>query len=207
MLKNDCVILFQGDSITDVGRTEGMNGDMGWGYPNFVKEIVDTAFADKNITVINRGICGNRCKDLVARWDEDCILLKPDIISILIGVNDTWRAFDENDPTSKEYFEESYRNIIERAKAQTDAEIILFNPYIIKGCIGKHTAMRKDLAEKQEVVKKLAAEYGLKLIDLDKLFTDMLDSGTKPKALSLDGIHPTDYGHRIIAQEWLKAQK
>lgn len=206
MLKKDTVLLFQGDSITDTGRTGSGNPaeSLGEGYPAKIAGKLAEDYAQLNIKVINRGISGDRTKDLVRRWDKDCVDLKPDYVSILIGINDTWRAFDSNAPTSAEQYEENMRVILGRIKAETNAEIILLNPFLLNSMEDK-PRMRPDLVLKQEVVYKLIKEFDVTFIDLQKVFDEMVANGTDMVALSEDGVHPTDFGHEVIAEEWIKA--
>ena len=205
MLKKDSVLLFQGDSITDTGRTgsECPDCSLGEGYPAMIAKILEEKYAELNIKVINRGISGNRTRDLVARWDKDCIDLKPDFVSILIGINDTWRAFDINDPTSPEKFEENMRVLLTRLKEETNAEILILNPFLLDSMPDK-PRMRPDLIEKQAVTAKLVKEFGTKFIDLQEIFDREVANGTAMTALSEDGVHPTEYGHSVIADEWVK---
>lgn len=206
MLKKDSVLLFQGDSITDTYRMDAENPDesLGKGYPAKIAEKLASDFAQLNIKVINRGISGHRTKDLVNRWDKDCVDLKPDYVSILIGINDTWRAFDSNDPTPVEQYEEKMRILLGRIKAETNAQIILLNPFLLDSMPDK-PRMRPDLLEKQAVVYKLIKEFDVTFIDLQKIFDKMVAEGTDMVALSEDGVHPTDFGHEVIAKEWMKA--
>lgn len=206
MLKKDSVLLFQGDSITDTYRTDSENPaeSLGKGYPAKIAEKLANDYAELNIKVINRGISGHRTKDLVSRWDKDCVDLKPDYVSLLIGINDTWRAFDSNDPTSAEQYEENMRILLGRIKAETNAQIILLNPFLLDSMPDK-PRMRPDLVLKQEVVYKLIREFDVIFIDLQKIFDKMVAEGTDMVALSEDGVHPTDFGHEVIAAEWLKA--
>lgn len=205
MLKKDCVLLFQGDSITDTYRTDAENPDeaLGKGYPAMIAEKLAADYADLNITVINRGISGNRTCDLIKRWDKDCIDLKPDYISLLIGINDTWRAFDSNDPTTAEQYEENMRVLLSRIKNETDAKVLILNPFLLDSMPDK-PRMRPDLVEKQAVVAKLVKEFETDFIDLQEIFDKAVASGTAMTKLSEDGVHPTEYGHSVIAEEWIK---
>lgn len=202
MLKENSVILFQGDSITDTGRSRENDKELGRGYPFVVNNILQAVMPEKNIRVINRGISGNRTIDLVERWQEDCIDIKPDYLSILIGVNDTWRRYDRNDPTSTEDYAQRYEKIIKDALENTDAEIILLNTFLLNTGCGAN--MREDLEEKQPVIKALAEKYNLKFVDLDKVFAEKCKA-VAPETYSGDGVHPSDIGHTVIAFEWLKA--
>ncbi len=193
-------ILFQGDSITDTGRTGAPDPgvSLGEGYP---------AKAAKKLEgheIINRGISGNRTCDLVRRWGEDCVDLQPDVLSLLIGVNDTWRGFDANDPTSHEQYEANMRVILDRVKNETSAKLIILNPYLLD-VTPERAEMHKDLLGKQEVAARLAKEYGAVFIDIQAEFDRLVSEGTQMTKLSEDGVHPTDFGHEVIAEIWLDA--
>lgn len=203
MIKENSTILFQGDSITDAGRSyDRSETDMGVGYPLKVKEFLATFFKERNITVLNRGISGNRTTDLRARWDVDCIDLKPDYLSILIGVNDTWRKYDSNNPTSAEEYEDNYRNILERtAKSLPDCKIIILEPFIIPTDPQKQV-WYEDLVWKQQAARRLAREFKADFIPLDGIFAAKCID-TPPSIWSEDGVHPTQEGHSFIARFWL----
>lgn len=203
MLNKNSIILFQGDSITDAGRSRVVDRKLGTGYPAHVKELLKKDFSELKIKVINRGISGNRAIDLVNRWEEDCIALKPDYVSILIGVNDTWRKYDANDETPADLFKERLKFILEETLNKTKAQIILLNPFLLD--VNENiTKMREDLSFKQEAVAALAKEYGTKFIDLDRIFLDA-SKELAPEHFSGDGVHPSQAGHELIAAEWIKA--
>ncbi len=206
MLKANSTMLFQGDSVTDSGRFKAELAPLGDGYPMYFKKLLDKNCPELNISVINKGISGNRTIDLVNRWQEDCIDLQPDYMSILIGVNDTWRRYDRNDPTSDAEYEERYRKIIELTLKLTNAKILLITPYILH-VNDEVIKMREDLVGKQAVVRKLAGEYNLMLFELDKVFEDACTTAA-PSSFSNDGIHPNDNGHSFIADKlfdiWMK---
>ncbi len=208
MIKENSTILFQGDSITDAGRTYDIQiegcvtpCELGTGYPSKVKQFLDTFFKEKNITVLNRGISGNRTIDLKNRWDEDCIDLKPDYLSILIGVNDTWRRYDRNDITSVEEYEANFRCILKRAKDELNCEIVILEPFIIPTDSSKD-CWYEDLVWKIQVARKLAREFNATFIPLDGAFASKCVE-MEPSYWSLDGVHPTDAGHSFIARLWL----
>src|SRR5215217_1440945 len=110
LIADNAVVLFQGDSITDAGRLDSADG-MGFGYANYAAAWFSALYPEKRVRFLNRGISGNRAVDLERRWQADCLDLKPDWVSILIGINDTWRRYDGNDPTSTEQYITSYRAI------------------------------------------------------------------------------------------------
>lgn len=202
MLEKNSLVLFQGDSITDTGRTGSADPatSLGEGYPAKIAVKLN----DLGIKVINRGISGNRTWDLLDRWDKDCVELKPDYVSLLIGVNDTWRRYDSGMVTTAEEYENNMRTLLDRITNETSAKIILLNIFLLDVTPDK-AQMRPDLLEKQEVIYKLAKEYDVIFIDLSRIFDEMVSGGTAMEEISADGVHPTDFGHAVIAEEWLKA--
>ena len=185
-------ILFQGDSVTDCTRDRSNPNGLGIGYAMFASK------AMPELRVLNRGISGNRAKDLAARRQEDCLDLQPDIVSILIGINDVWRRYDSNDPTLDEAFEISYREILESLRA-ANIKTLLIQPFLLD--INENvSAMREDLIGKQAVVRRLAAEFGTALLDADELFRrTVAETGNLPLLYAADGVHPTETGHRLLA--------
>jgi acyl-CoA thioesterase I len=198
------VILFQGDSITDAGRNRNEPDSLGFGYALFASSWFLAQHPEKPVTFLNRGIGGDRMKDLQARWKKDCLELKPDIVSILIGINDTWRRYDSNEPTSAEQFETGYRDILNQTK-KLGANLVLCEPFVLHVSEDR-VRYREDLNPKIEVVNKLAKEYNAILIPYDKIFQD-ISKHRPPSFWSADGVHPTPAGHMLMAQHWLKAVK
>ena len=131
LLKQSDIVLFQGDSVTDVGRIYTEQDDLGKGYPLFISGLFNALYPNINVKFMNRGINGNRTVDLRRRWTEDCIDLEPTVVSILIGINDCWRRYDNNDPTSIDEFVENYRTILDRTRNELDARIILCEPFVL----------------------------------------------------------------------------
>lgn len=203
LLKDGELVLFQGDSITDAGRNRNDINDLGLGYPMFIASWFSALYPDKNVRFINRGISGDRVRNLKARWQEDCLDLKPDWISILIGINDCWRRYDSNDPTSVEAFESDYRYILDQVKEKLNAKIILCEPFVLPTPEDR-VQWREDLDPKIHVVRKLAREYGAIFIPLDGIMAQAC-ARKEPAFWAADGVHPTPAGHALIAQAWLKA--
>ena len=202
LIKDGMTVLFQGDSITDCGRNNDQFG-MGTGYAMRVASNFTSRFPQLNVKFINRGISGNRVCDLVARWEEDCIALKPDIVSILIGVNDVWRRYDDNDPTTIENFKSSYREILTQVKNKTNAKIVICEPFVLP-VPQDRIAWREDLDPKIQAIRELAREFGAIYIPLDGMFaavSTQQDCGNWAD----DGVHPTQAGHALIADAWLSA--
>lgn len=204
LIKNGQKVLFMGDSVTDCGRSRAEDSkDLGGGYPMFTAAFTKALHPELDITFVNRGISGNRTKDLVERWSRDCIDLKPDWVSILIGINDTWRRYDSNDPTSAEAFEQNYRNILERTKKEINANIIIMDPFVLPYPESRKE-WRVDLDPKIQIARNLAMEYKAVYIPLDGLLATVA-AKTHPTVWSEDGVHPVKNGHAFIAVEWMKA--
>lgn len=212
-IKANEVILFQGDSITDCSRsrqhTQGLNPDaLGYGYPYLISAQLSARYPGFNLSFINRGISGNRVRDLRARWEEDCINLRPDWLSILIGINDTWRRYKEDparvDTTTPQAFEHDYRQMIQRAKqANPDVKLIMMEPFVLPTPADRLT-WREDLDPKIAIVRALAREFSALLVPLDGLINAACTQ-VAPEYWAQDGVHPTPAGHSLIAQAWMDA--
>lgn len=205
LLRDKTTILFQGDSVTDAGRSKENLTDLGPGYPNLIANAIAAEYPNLDIHVINRGISGNRVADLKNRWTRDCIELKPDIVTILIGINNTWRRYDRNDPTSLEDYQNDYHEILTRVKNETNAIIIMMEPFLLQTKEDK-MVWREDLDPKITAIRRLAIEFGAIYIPLDGIFA-AASTQQPPAVWSADGVHPTPAGHGLIAKEWLRVVK
>lgn len=203
MIKKGDTILFQGDSVTDALRSEDM--PLGRGYPYFVEAAMTAAYPEMDLKFINRGVSGNRVSDLKARWQAECIDIQPDILSILIGVNDTWRRYDSNTPRTAEEFKSIYREILTEAREKTSAKIIMMEPFILHQRPGM-AEWREDLNPKITAVRELALEFGIPFIPLDGIFTAAASRAPMEK-WTFDGVHPTAAGHALIAKAWMDCVK
>lgn len=190
-------ILFQGDSITDTSRNRDEFHDLGQGYPKYVAKMLREVYPDIDFEFINRGISANKTRDLVARWDEDAVAIDPDIITILIGVNDTWHCIDSQNWISSEEYESNYRKILEDIKNKTNAKIVILEQYVVPmpGTEGFHC----DLEEKINLTRKVAREYADRYVPLNGLFaTACVMEGVEK--WTEEGVHPTEEGHQFIAE-------
>ncbi len=203
LIKQGDTVLFQGDSITDAGRDRSNGADLGRGYALMAAGWFNALFPELGAKFLNRGISGNRVKDLQARWQQDCVDLQPDWVSIYIGINDCWRRYDREDPTSVETFAVGYRDLLERASQMTKAKIVMLEPFVLP-VPEDRKQWREDLDPKINIVRELAREFGAHLVPLDGLFAQA--STKAPSAdWAPDGVHPSPAGHALIARAWLQA--
>lgn len=197
-------VLFQGDSITDVHRIRENPNSLGEGYACKVAGIYRMLYPENRVRFVNRGISGNRTEDLLARYEEDFRGVKADFISILIGINDTWRRYDNNDPTSSEAFESNYRKLLMRIKRDMPStRIMIMEPFVLHTSKDR-AAWHEDLDPKIQVTRRLAKEFADYFIPLDGIFQKYVIEGYREADLASDGVHPTSIGHGMIAREYLK---
>ena len=189
------VTVFIGDSVTDCGRLiEPPYGD------GYVFNIAKSGRLKGEI--INVGTSGHRLIDLENRWEVDVLAHKPTLVSVAIGINDTWRRYDDNDPTSVEDFEERYRRVLKATKAHGNPELVLCEPFLLSVREEMNT-WREDLDPKIAVVHRMAAEFGAKVVRFDQRFNDVAQEMSMLE-LADDGIHPSKLGHQIMADLWLQ---
>ena len=203
LLQPGARVLFQGDSITDAGRSREDMNQLGTGYVNFVAAWLSAQNPERRLVFLNRGVGGNRVYDMEARWTEDCIQLRPDWVSILIGINDTWRRYDSNQLSPITDFEASYRRILERTKNEARAQLILLEPFVLPTPPDR-IAWREDVDPRIDVVRRLAREYGALYVPYDGLFA-AASTQREPAFWAEDGVHPTQAGHALMAQAWINA--
>ena len=197
-------ILFQGDSITDAGRDKRNYHHMGNGYPKFASQLIAKAHPELDIEFINMGISGNRTCQVFDRLYTDAIEFKPDIFSILIGINDIWHRYGKNNiATTDAQIETNYRAILERVKRETNAKIIMLSPYLLD-CEDKQH-MRADLDNVLPIVKKLADEFADVYVPLDEKFAEALKTQPEPLYYSADGVHPNQNGAEFIGKLYAEA--
>ena len=197
-------LLFQGDSVTDAGRDKRNFHDMGKGYPHFAARLIREALPDAEIEMINLGISGNRTDQLFDRLYPDAIELAPDVISILIGINDVWHRFGTSRiETTSEQTEANYRAILERIKTQTSAKIVMLQPFLLD--CEKNQHLRPGLDGLLPIIKRLADEYADLYIPLDELFAEAMQTQPEPCYYSADGVHPNENGAAFIGEHYAKA--
>lgn len=224
-------ILFQGDSITDCGRYRKATDKkqdaiaifrdgklfkkvtaLGEGYPAMVTAELKAKCPGK-YKYVNKGVGGDRIPDVYARIVQDIINIRPDYMSLLVGVNDVWRVFDSGYGTGTERFEKVYDMLIsELFEEFPDLKIMIMGPFLLEGTASANRPDQPDrrvkftagVAEMAAIAKKLAEKYGCRYIDLQAMFDEAVKT-TPAIELTGDGVHPTAKGHELIKKEWLKA--
>ena len=192
-------LLFQGDSITDAGRDKRNWHDLGPGYPKYAAKLLSEANPQIEFEFINLGISGNRTDQLFDRLYPDAIALQPDVISILIGINDIWHRCAPNYiATTDDQIELNYREILKYLKAKTDAKIVILSPYVLDAEDKKD--MKNSLHSVLPIIRNLANEFADAYISLDELFDEAMKSQPEPKYYSADGVHPNENGARFIGE-------
>lgn len=195
-------ILFQGDSITDAGRDRSDSHNMGPGYPFYASELIKKNHPDMDFEFINLGISGNQTKDLVDRLQADFIDIQPDVVSIHIGVNDTWHHASDKSWISNDLFESNYRKVLEAIKEKTNAKIIMIEQYLLPN--EEKDFFREDLDYKIDVERKLAREFADVYVPLDGILAKALIE--KPSTyFSDDGVHPNKNGSEFIGKIYADA--
>lgn len=219
-------VLFQGDSVTDCGRDRGAGArlfrrplssdggtgcgrgkgaeDLSTGYPGKVAQQYHALFPGNGVRFVNRGVSGDRARNLAERYEADFRAVRPDFVSILIGINDTWRRYDQNDPTTGEAFAQAYRTVLTRLRSDfPQVKIMLIEPFLLPADPGK-AAWREDLDPKIQQVRALAHEFADYYLPLDGILNALSICPYDARALAADGVHPTDCGHTVIAWAYLK---
>lgn len=205
-LKPNSSIVFIGDSITDAGRLEAAYRPFGYGYVHFVTYRLLAKYPEYNLSIINTGISGNTIRDLDYRWERDCLNHKPDILSILIGVNDVFRQYVGRLDAAVllDEYEFTYKRLLTLVKGKYNCRLILMEPFMF--CDDKTNPAYKALQQYIHAVRALAAEFDAVLVPLQELIDNKIKQ-VPPEKFSDDMVHPYVWAHAWIAQRWLEATK
>jgi lysophospholipase L1-like esterase len=211
-LAKDNVILFQGDSITDAGRNkEDMTCNnaraLGSGYAMLAAADLLKDYADLNLRIYNKGISGNKVYQLAERWDKDCLALKPDVLSILIGVNDFWHKINGSYNGTLEIYRNDYIALLERTKKALPAvKLIICEPFAIPGVKAVDQKWYPDFYGYQKAAREIADKFNAVFIPFQRIF----DEGIKKAVGSYwtgDGVHPSLAGAQLMAESWTEVIK
>ena len=211
-------LLFQGDSITDGNRYRDpakrwdLNHQIGHSYVFMIAGRLMAEFPLK-YEIVNRGISGNTVADLEKRWDEDALEIAPDLLSILVGINDSHRQVPDG-LTLTEWYESGYRRILDRSlEKNPDLKLVILEPFTLRYASYKsetddeYKARRERFIGVQDAAKRIAADYSATFIKLQPTFDSLVTDAVPSTYWIWDGIHPTEAGHWVIAEKWLSAVK
>lgn len=208
--KGSC-ILFQGDSITDAGRDRGayyanMNGGMGHGYVHQIVTELLGMNPGKDLRIYNRGVSGNKVYQLRDRWEDDCMMLKPDVLSVLIGVNDFWHTLSGRYDGTAKVYEDDFIALLERTKNQLpDVKLIIGEPFVLhEGTSIEADRWRGAFEDYQAAARRVADQFQATFIPYQQIFSEALKKAPTSYWCP-DGVHPSMAGNYLMAKAWLKA--
>jgi lysophospholipase L1-like esterase len=211
-LMKDNVILFQGDSITDAGRNKEDNSfnnprALGSGYAMLTSAALLENYASLNLKIYNRGISGNKVFQLAERWDKDCLELKPDILSILIGVNDIWHKLNGQYNGTVEVYRKDFIALLERTKkALPNIKLIICEPYAVPGVKAVDDKWYPEFYDYQKAAREVADLFGATFIPFQKVY-DEAKKRAPGEYWTGDGVHASFPGAQLMARAWMKAVK
>ena len=198
--------VFQGDSITDAGRNRDNDDYRGNGYPTFVAGRLGADHPGE-IRFLNRGVSGDRVVDINSRIRRDLINLKPDYLSILIGINDVWHELGDRNGVANPKYYRTYCEIIEEVLSMCpDVKIFLLEPFVLKAAATQDNwdVFRSETLLRAQSAKAVAEKYGLIFVPLQEKF-DRLCEKAEPSYWLHDGVHPTAMGHQVITDALCEA--
>ena len=205
------VILFQGDSITDCGRNRAdaqpnAAGALGTGYPLLVAAAALATHPDRGLRFYNRGVSGNTVPDLEQRWAADTLELRPDVLSILIGVNDFWHKLGGGYTGTVQDYEDQYTRLLERTRlALPQVRLVVLEPFVLR-CGAVDDRWFPEFDARRAVAARVAAHARATFVPLQAMF-DERARAAPPAYWAADGVHPTPAGHAVIAGEWRRAAR
>ena len=207
LIRSNSTLVMIGDSITDSGRARPVAGavswDLGSGYVALIHALLGAACPALNIRIRNAGISGNTVRDLAARWQADVVDLKPDWLSIMIGINDVWRQFtpDTANAVPLEEYAATLEQLVRASRPHLEG-LVIMTPYFIEA--SRADPMRARMDQYGQVAGHLAARYQAVFVDTQAAF-DCVLKAVPPLALAKDRVHPNLAGHMILARAFLKA--
>ena len=204
------VVLFQGDSITDAGRDREAAGRaneqpaLGSGYASIAATDLLVAYPEHDLRIYNRGISGNKVFQLAERWDEDCLALEPDVLSILIGVNDIWHARNGNYDGTVETYERDYDALLRRTlDARPGLMLVVCEPFVLQ-CGAVDASWFPEFDNYRAAARAVANRHGATWVPFQQAFDAALDVAPA-EYWAGDGVHPSPAGAALMAQTWLRA--
>ncbi len=206
----ETVVLFQGDSITDCRRDRAsadpnQTGQLGTGYPLLIASAELAAHPTSGLKFYNRGVSGNKVPDLEQRWAADTLALKPDVLSVLIGVNDFWHRKNGYTGTVADY-EKGFAALLETTRqALPLVRLVVIEPFVLR-CGAVDATWFPEFDDRRAAAARVARQAQATFIPMHDRFTE-LAARTSPEYWAADGVHPTPAGHALIAERWRRAVK
>src|SRR5688572_27012285 len=205
-----CIILFQGDSITDAGRERSSSAAndpaaMGRGYAFLAMCRLLAERPTAGLRVYNRGISGNRVPDLMARWERDCVALAPDVLGILVGVNDIWHKMDGRYAGSVADYEQGFAGLLAQTRqALPRTHLVIGEPFALR-CGAVTERWFPEFDQRRAAAARVAREVGATFVPFQAIFDRAISNGSGAEWWAADGVHPTPAGHQLMAEAWLDA--
>jgi len=204
---NDTVV-FIGDSITAAERHRQAYNPLGFGYVHFAGNLLLAKHPELNLRIVNTGISGDTVLDLEHRWQKDCIAHRPDVLSVLVGINDVWRRTMEPDlaenAAGPDKYEVTYEQLLAQAKEQCQCRLVLMEPFLF--CRDRNNEVYRALLPYVEAVHRLATRHEAAIVPLQREI-DRLIVGIPSERWSQDSVHPYLWAHAWIARKWLDATR
>lgn len=211
-LVKDNIILFQGDSITDAGRNKEDNTfnnprALGSGYAVLAAAALLEKYAALQLKIYNKGISGNKVFQLAERWDKDCLDIKPDVLSILIGVNDIWHKLNGQYNGTPEIYKRDYIALLERTrKALPNVKLVICEPFAVKGVKAVDDKWYPEFYEYQKAAREIADQFGATFIPFQKVY-DEAQKQAPGVYWTGDGVHASLAGAQLMASAWMNGVK
>lgn len=209
ILNEGSAILFQGDSITDAGRNKGREDNvndsaaLGKGYAYLVAAQLLADRPGDGLRIYNRGISGNKVFQLADRWEKDCLALKPDVLSILIGVNDIWHALNGKYEGTVEKYENDYRALLGRTRRELpNLKLVICEPFVLR-CGAVDEKWFPEFDRYRAAARKMSQEFNTLFVPYQSMF-DKACKQAPPAYWAADGVHPSMAGASLMAQTWLR---
>ncbi|MEN8118511.1 MAG: SGNH/GDSL hydrolase family protein [Bacteroidota bacterium] len=210
MIEKGNTILFQGDSITDAHREKEKElpnnaGSFGLGYAFLAASHLLNSLPEKDLTIYNRGISGNKVFQLADRWEKDCLELKPNVLSILIGVNDYWHKRNGHYDGTVDVYENDYRKLLTWTKESFPGiKLVICEPFYVLETTAVDETWVEPMKQYQAAALKIANEFNASWIPFQKVFDEAIKHAPG-KYWAADGVHPSMAGAQLMAEAWLKA--
>ncbi len=210
LIKENDIILFQGDSITDAGRDRSINSPnahsaLGNGYVFLLAARLLYEFPGQNLSVYNKGVSGNKVYQLSDRWQPDCLQIRPNLLSILVGVNDFWHTLTLNYTGTAKTYENDFRGLLKNTKnLMPETQLVIGEPFALTGCSAVNESWFPEFNKYRAAAKLIATEMDAIFIPYQEIFNKATELAPA-YYWTHDGVHPSVAGCQLMAEAWAKA--